>query len=60
MSVDREELIELVVGAFRERTVDGAVQAAPAWHDLDADGREEAFDRAVTQRRLEAAADGDG
>jgi len=57
---DRETLIEQVAGAFRERTVDGEVRAAPAWYDLDPAGREEAFERAVVQRRLEAAADPDG
>jgi hypothetical protein len=60
MSIDREALIEQVVGAFRERSVDGAVQAAPAWRDLEASGRIEAFDRALVQRRLEAATDAEG
>ena len=57
---DRETLIEQVAGAFRERTADGEVQAAPAWYDLDPAGREEAFERTVVQRRLEAAAAPDG
>lgn len=57
---DRETLIEQVVGAFRERTVTGGIGAAPAWHDLDAADREAAFDAALVQRRLEAAADPEG
>ena len=57
---ERETLIEQVVSAFRERAPTGGIQAAPAWHDLDAVGREDAFEETVVQRRLEAAADPEG
>lgn len=53
-------LLEQVVSAHRERGLDGRVQAHPAWHDLDADGRREAWAEAVVQRRLEAALAPDG
>jgi hypothetical protein len=58
--VTREALIEQVAGAFRERDPSGAVQASPAWRDLEPADRVAAFDAAVVQRRLEAAADADG
>ncbi len=56
----REELIEAAAGAHRTRTADGSVQASPAWHDLDAAGRAEAFEVARRSRRMEAALDGEG
>lgn len=59
MRTDREDLIEQAVGAFRERTADGRVEAAAAWRDLDAADRERAFDHTIVQRRLEAAIDGE-
>ena len=58
--MSREALVEQVAGAFRERDVRGAVQASPAWRDLDPADRSAAFDAALVQRRLEAAADADG
>ena len=39
---------------------DGEVRFHPAFHDLDAAGREELFATLTLQRRLEAAAAGDG
>lgn len=54
------ELMERVIGAFRERDADGRVQASPAWHDLTAAEREAAFDATLQQRRLEAALDPEG
>lgn len=50
-------LLEQVVSAHRERTVDGAIKSHPAWHDLDAAGRTAAFDETLRQRALERAAD---
>lgn len=55
-----ELLVEQVVSAHRERSLDGAVKSHPAWHDLDDAGRVEAFEAAVVQRRLEAALAKDG
>ncbi|MEQ1501008.1 MAG: hypothetical protein ABMB14_02205 [Myxococcota bacterium] len=58
---ERDELrIEQVAGAWRERSGRGEVRSHPAWHDLDDAGRQAAFDRAVVQRRLEAAANPHG
>ena len=60
MSQDRELLIEQVVSAWRERDGHGRIKDAPAWHDLDAAGRTEAFEQVVRARQLEAALDTDG
>jgi hypothetical protein len=57
---ERAALVEAVTTARRDVRADGRVVAAPAWHDLDAVAREEAFDAIVAQRRLEAAVDPDG
>lgn len=57
---DRENLIEQVASAWRERDADGRVRAHPAWHDLDESGRREAFDVASRLRLLEAALDPEG
>ena len=54
-----ETLIEQVVSAARER-IRGQIRAAPAWHDLDAAGRIEAFEQTRISRSLEAALDDDG
>jgi hypothetical protein len=57
---ERDELIEAVAGAFRERDAVGAIRSHPAFHDLDDEGRREAFELARRLRRLEAAIDPDG
>jgi hypothetical protein len=57
---DRAELIEAVAAAYRGRDPHGAIQSHPAWHDLDDDGRREAFELAVKLRAVEAALDPDG
>jgi hypothetical protein len=57
---ERELLIEQAAAAWRPTTLDDGVGSHPAWHDLDADGRREAFARATVMRRLEAALDPDG
>ncbi len=54
---EREALVEAAATAFRGRDPDGNVKSHPAWHDLDAAGREEAFEAARQLRALEAAAD---
>jgi hypothetical protein len=61
MKSDRGQalLVEEAAGAHRP-TRDGQVDQAPAWRDLDADGREDAFDLALESRRLEAALDPEG
>ena len=60
MANERDELIERVAGAWRDRGPSGEVRSLPAWHDLDEAGRLEAFDAAVHSRALEAALDPDG
>lgn len=57
---ERERLLEEVAGAWRPTAPGGGVHAHPAWHDLDAAGRAEAFAIAVRLRRLEAALDPEG
>ncbi len=56
----REILVEAAAGAWRPRRPGGGIGSHPAWHDLDAAGREEAFQAARSARRLEAALDPDG
>lgn len=53
-------LIELVSSAWRERRPDGSIVSSPAWHDLDAAGRVEAFEHTQRTRLLEAALDPEG
>ena len=54
-----DELIEEVAGAYRPTRANGD-RTLPSWHDLDGEGREKAFDLAVSLRRLEAAMDPEG
>jgi hypothetical protein len=57
----REELIEEAAGAWRPRDPrDGSVRSHPAWMDLDAAGRIEAWREAARARVIEAAADESG
>jgi hypothetical protein len=56
---DDELLIEAVAAAHRPRPRD-ELRYHPAWHDLGADGRRRAVDRAAALRKLEAALDPDG
>jgi len=48
-------LLEQVTSAHRPTDRDGGVRAHPAWHDLDEDGRREAFAATLRLRRLEGA-----
>jgi hypothetical protein len=57
---ETEALIEAAAGAWRPRADGGEMRAHPAWHDLDARGREEAFDVARESRRIESALDPNG
>ena len=59
-SASDELLIEQVTSAHRARDLDGRVRSHPAWHDLDAAGRSEAFELTQVSRALEAALDGAG
>jgi hypothetical protein len=63
MTTPREEteaLIEAAAGAWRPRRPSGEAEAHPAWHDLEATERVEAFEAAVLSRVLEAAIDPEG
>ena len=57
---DRALLIELVSSAHRERDVAGRVRSSPAFEDLDAAGRVEAYKAALASRELEGALDPEG
>jgi hypothetical protein len=57
---DKEALIEAVAGSHRRVDPDGRIRSAPAFHDLDARGREAAFERALESRMMEAALDPEG
>lgn len=58
---EREALLEAVTTAFRPRdAITNAIRAHDAWHDLDAQGRVEAYEETLRQRRLEAALDPEG
>jgi hypothetical protein len=54
---ERELLVASVTTAHRERGAHGDVRAHRAFHDLDDDGRREAFDATLRVRTLEAATD---
>lgn len=56
---DRERMIEEAASAWRPRRA-GRIAPHPAWADLDAAGRLEAYELARRQRRLEAALARDG
>jgi hypothetical protein len=61
MKDDRETLIEEAASAFRDRDPrDGRARPHPAWLDLDAEGRVEAFALTEQLRALEAALDPEG
>jgi hypothetical protein len=57
---ERNMLIEEATTAWRPRTPNGRTLEHPAWADLDAAGRETAFEEALVMRVLEAALDPDG
>lgn len=54
---ERERLIEEVASAWRPRGPDRGSRSHPAWHDLDAAGRAEAFEVTAAQRAMESALD---
>jgi hypothetical protein len=58
---ERDRLVEQAASAWRGRDPrDGRAMTHPAWLDLDADGRRQAFAVAEQQRALEAAIDPEG
>jgi hypothetical protein len=57
---ERELLIAQATSAYRSRDAEGTLQLHPAWLDLDAEGRREAFARTLELRALEAATSATG
>jgi hypothetical protein len=55
MTPEEELLVEAVVSAHRERSVDGVVRGHPAFFDLDAAGRRAAYEATLASRQLERA-----
>lgn len=56
---DEDNLVEQVASAHRPPSRD-ELRYHPAWHDLDGDARERAFELARALRKVEAARDPDG
>ena len=52
-----EQLVEATLSAHRPNDARGQLRFHPAWHDLDDEGRREAFVELTRQRQLEAASD---
>jgi|HubBroStandDraft_2_1064218.scaffolds.fasta_scaffold272662_2 hypothetical protein len=58
---ERAALIASVTTAYRDRDpFSGLARSHPAWHDLDDQGRREAFEETLASRVLEAALDLNG
>ncbi|MCX5745265.1 MAG: hypothetical protein NT062_22540 [Proteobacteria bacterium] len=55
-----DELVEQVAGAWRPAPLAGELRYHPAWHDLDAAGRDNAAALASALRQAEASLDPDG
>lgn len=60
MTPPRDPPLDSVTSAFRPRDPAGTLRAHPAWHDLDADGRREAYAETRLLRAMEAALDPEG
>jgi hypothetical protein len=57
---DEDLLIAEATTAWRPRTPDGQILEHPAWADLAAAGRQQAYEETLVMRVLEAALDPDG
>jgi hypothetical protein len=55
-----DALVDAVTTAWRPRGPNGQLRYHPVWHDLDAVGREQAYDATFALRTLEAALDPEG
>jgi hypothetical protein len=53
-------LIEQVTTAHRDTGRDGGLRFHPAWHDLDEEGRRQAFEATGALRKMESALDARG
>jgi hypothetical protein len=60
MTTPRDPALDAVTTAWRPRDPGGAPRAHPAWHDLDADGRRDAYELTRALRAAEAALDPEG
>lgn len=60
MNADHERLVEQATTAHRPLGPGGELRFHPAFHDLDAAGREELFAATQLQRALERALDPQG
>jgi hypothetical protein len=60
MNAERDLLVEAAVSVHRPRDPSGELRFHPAFHDLDAAGREELYAVSWRQRALERALDADG
>lgn len=60
MNADHERLVEQATTAHRPLGPGGELRFHPAFHDLDARGREELFAATQLQRTLERALDSAG
>lgn len=57
---ERDTLVAELCSATRETRATGEIVWSKAFYDLDADGRAEAFEESLVERRLEAALSPDG
>jgi hypothetical protein len=57
---ERDALVAAACSAWRPRDPRGGLRSHPAWHDLDASGREVVFEATRALRELEAALDPEG
>ena len=53
----RDKLVSAASSAYRARDAEGRIITDAAWLDLDAEGRKEAFEATLKQRKIEAALD---
>lgn len=60
MTEERDLRIEATLSAFRERDAFGRILPSPAWLDLSPIDRDEAHERQLRSRRLEAEIDSRG
>jgi hypothetical protein len=56
----KEPLIDAAATAWRPRDIAGRIRFHPAWHDLDDEGRAQAFEVTRALRKVEASLDPDG
>jgi hypothetical protein len=60
MTTPRDPPLDAVTTAWRPRSPGGAARSHPAWHDLDDEGKREAYEVTRVLRSIEAALDPEG